>query len=380
MLRAYNQHGGGVNNYTRNLLRELLSLETSHEFVLIYPDSSLLGTFGNNDKVREVAVDSKYFPGPNMLAMKRMNDFLWDQIAVQEVLKRENVDLLFNPKYSVPLKAKCRTIFVCHGLDWYVMPWGSRWFDRLNHRYLIPRYARKADAIISVSNTTREHVIEYLGVDEKKVHTVHHGIGEYFKKPVPPESLEETRKRYRLPERFFLFCGQIYPAKNFGRLIQAYSRVGPELGIPLVVAGEHSKSKMCAREIELIEQLDITRWVSWLGWIDPDTLPAIYALAEALFLPSLYESFGIPIVEAMSIGCPVLTSDRYGTREMVSDAGVLVDPEDIDSIAEGILKIATDQELRKRIVAAGHARAMNFSWRKCAQETLDVLENVMSSS
>jgi glycosyltransferase involved in cell wall biosynthesis len=194
-------------------------------------------------------------------------------------------------------------MFVCHGLDWYVMPWGSKLMDRLSHRYLIPMYAKKADAIIAVSETVKEQVINYLGIAEERVHTVYLGVDEAFRRPVPSEKLEQVRCEYRLPERFFLYCGQIYPPKNFGRLVQAYAQVGPELGLPLVVAGGHTW--LCEDEIALIDQLGIKQWVRWPGWIDRETLPAFYALAEALVLPSLYEAFGIPLLEAIPADAPL---------------------------------------------------------------------------
>ena len=361
MLRHLDQHGGGVLVYTRNLLRELVALDSPHEFVLIYRNPQLLGTYRHHPRVQEVVVEA-----PNVL--------LWDQLAVRRVEKREKLDFIFNPKYSLPLLAECKTVFVCHGLDWFVMPWGSRWIDRLSHRYLIPRYAHKADAIIAVSHTTREHVMRYLGVSERRVSTVYLGVDDAFRKTIEQEKLEEIRRMYQLPKRFFLYCGQIYPPKNFGRLLQAYARVGPEMGISLVVAGTHTW--LCADELALIDKLGISSCVIRPGWIDRDTLPAFYALAEALLLPSLYEACPSPILEAMSSGCPVVTANRYGTQELAGEAAVLVDPENVENIAEGIRQVAMDADLRVRLIEAGRKRADGFSWNKCARETLQVLEKV----
>jgi glycosyltransferase involved in cell wall biosynthesis len=364
MLRHYNQHGGGVWIYTRSLLRELLALETTHEFILFYQDPRLVGTYAKPEQVREIA-------------LKAPSTFLWDQVAMARAAKREKLDLLFNPKYSLPLLACCCTVFVCHGLDWYVMPWGSRWHDRLSHRYLIPHYAHKAEAIIAVSCTTQQHVIDYLGVPESRVHPVYHGVDEVFLQPAPAAQLADVRQRYHLPARFFLYCGHIYPPKNFGRLLQAYARVGPPRGIALVVAGQHLE--LCQDELALIERLDLASWVVWPGWMAHDTLPAFYALAEALVLPSLYESFGLPLIEAMASGCPVVTANRYGPAELVGDAGVLVDPDEVDSIAEGMGRVVTDQALRQWLVERGRECARRFSWKTCAQETLQVLEMAMAS-
>jgi glycosyltransferase involved in cell wall biosynthesis len=361
MLRHANQHGGGVLIYTHNLIREILALNTHHEFVFLYQNPQLVGTYGNGSHVREIA-------------MKAPFSILWDQLAVRLIEKREKFDLIFNPKYSLPLLAQCPTVFVCHGLDWYVMPWGSRWIDRLNHRYLIPRYTRKADAIIAVSNTTRQHVIEYLNVDHARVHTVYLGVDEAFRRSISQNRLDEIRRMYKLPEQFFLYCGQIYPPKNFGRLLRAYAQVGPEMGMFLVVAGEHRW--LCEDELALIDQLGLSEWVVRPGWIDHATLPAFYALAKALLLPSLYEACPSPLLEAMSSGCPIVTANRYGTQELADQAGLLVDPENLESIVDGMRRVVTNSDLRQQLIASGRERVHAFTWKRCARETLRVLESV----
>jgi glycosyltransferase involved in cell wall biosynthesis len=364
MLRHYKQHGGGIKNYTYNLLREMLSLNSEHDFVLLYRDPDLIGTYGDVDNVREVIISA-----PSIL--------LWDQVAVRFAEKREKLDLLFNLKSSIPLSAKCKTVYVCHGLQWAVVPTRKPWSDYISHRYLIPRYARRSDAIIAVSNVTRQHLIEYLGVNENKVHAVHMGVDERFRKPIQEESLEKIRRSYQLPERFILYVGQIYPPKNFGRLLQAYARVGPQMGISMVIAGEHTY--FCDHELALIDKLDISNWVVRPGWIDHDALPAFYSLAETLLLPSLYEACPSPPIEAMASGCPVVTSNRYGMKEVVDQAGVLVDPEDVESIANGIHQVITDHSLRQGLIDAGRRRAQEFTWQKCAQQTLAVMESVFGN-
>jgi O-antigen biosynthesis alpha-1,2-mannosyltransferase len=362
MLRHLMQRRGGVLVATQGMLREMLTLDTPHEFVLIYPDPGFIGTF-KGERIREVAVTAR-------------SVFLWDQLCVPQVEKRERLDLIFNPKYSLPLRVRCRTVFTCHGLDWYVMPWGSLWIDRMNHRFLVPRYAKKADAIIAVSATTRQHVLEYWKVPEQQVHTVYHGIDEAFRQPVPPEQQEAVQRAYNLPERFFLYCGQIYPPKNFGRLLQAYAQVGPELGISLVVAGGQHLW-LCKQDLALIDRLNLTRWVVQPGWIERDMMPALYTMAEVLLMPSLYESFAIPVLEAMASGCPVVTANRYGTAELASGAAMLVQPEEVESIADGLRRVATDHDLRQQLIVAGQERTRGFTWRKCAKETLQVLEKAL---
>src|SRR4051812_33838132 len=210
MLRHYDQHGGGVKVYTQRLLRALLDLRSHHEFVLLYRNPALLGTYRGEHGVEEVAI-----PARSVLP--------WDQVAMPAAVRRHGIDLLYNPKYSIPLAAPCPSVWVCHGLDWYVMPWASRLKDRLSHRFLVPRYAARADAIIAVSEITRDHLRQYLHVDADRVHTVYSGIDDAFRARVDAQRLADVRDRYRLPERFLLYAGAVYPPKNFARMIQAYA-------------------------------------------------------------------------------------------------------------------------------------------------------------
>jgi glycosyltransferase involved in cell wall biosynthesis len=292
-------------------------------------------------------------------------------------VQRHGIDVLFNPKYSIPLRARCRTVWVCHGLDWYVMPWGSRLVDRLSHRFLVPRYARKADAIVAVSEVTRRHVMKYLAVPPDRVATVYSGVDDVFRRPLPQSRRDEIRRKYSLPERFLLYAGAIYPPKNFTRLVQAYARVGPERGIPLVVAGGENRF-LSEGELRQPEALGIAEWVRWPGWIEQEELAGFYAMAEALLLPSIFESCGLPVLEAMAAGCPVVTADRYGTKELAEGAAVLVEPESVESIADGIRRALEDTTLRAELIAAGRVRSRDFTWRRCAKETLGVLERVGS--
>jgi glycosyltransferase involved in cell wall biosynthesis len=362
MLRHYDQHGGGVKVYTRQLLAALLTLPADHELVFLYNNPARIGTYASHPRVQEIALSGR-------------SVLWWDQVAVPAAVRKHGIDVLYNPKYSIPLLVGRPTAWVCHGLDWYVMPQASRWIDRLSHRYLVPRYATKADAIIAVSEITREHVIEFLKVPPAKVHTVYSGVNPAFGTAWEPQRLAQVRARYALPPRFFLYAGAIYPPKNFTRLVQAYAKVGPARNIPLVIAGGENRF-LSAHELREPQRLGLGDFVKWVGWIDTDTLPAFYQMAEALLLPSLFESLGLPVLEAMAAGCPVVTSDCYGTREIARGAAVLVNPESVDAIAAGMASVLEDSALRARIVAAGRERSRHFTWAGCAVRTLEILKDI----
>lgn len=362
MLRHYDQHGGGVRVYTHQILRAMLDLDTPHTFVFLYRNPELVGTYAGEARVTEEAL-----PG---------NLLWWDQVEVPRAVARHRIDVLYNPKYSLPLRAGCPAAWVCHGLDWYVMPWASRRIDRLSHKFLVPQYARKADAIIAVSNVTREHVIQYLPIPPERVFTVYSGVNESFRQTAGAEERARLRRRYDLPERYFLYSGAIYPPKNFTRLVHAFAKVGPANGIRLVIAGGENRF-LSEHELKVPEKLGLGDWVKWLGWVDPELLPALYQMAEVLLLPSLFESYGLPIVEAMASRCPVLTSDRFGTREIAGEAALLVNPESVEEIAAGMQRLANDPQLRARLIAAGSDRVRPFTWKSAAAETLRVLEHIL---
>jgi glycosyltransferase involved in cell wall biosynthesis len=362
MLRHYDQHGGGVRVYTQRLLSALLQLRSGHEFVFFYRNPALVGTYAAHPEVEETALPAR-------------TTLTWDQVAVARAIRPHRVDLLFNPKYSIPLRAPCPSVWVCHGLDWYVMPWASRFVDRLSHRFLVPRYARRADAILAVSEVTRGHLLQYLPVTADQVAVVYSGVDDVFRRQRDESRLEAVRAKHSLPPRFLLYAGAIYPPKNFTRLVRAYARVGPERGIPLVIAGGENRF-LSERELREPEALGIGEWVRWPGWVEQEELAVLYMLADALLLPSLFESCGLPVLEAMATGCPVVTADRYGTKELAEGAAVLVDPEDVESIAGGIRQVLDDVALRERLVTAGRERSRPFTWDRCARDTLAVLERV----
>ncbi len=365
MLRHYDQHGGGVRVYTRALLDYLIKQPGGHEFVLFFRNPALLGTY------RAPHVTGVLVGGRSVLT--------WDQVGLPLALRRHGVDVLFNPKYSVPLSGDYPAVWVCHGLDWYVMPWASRFIDRLSHRFLVPRYAARASAVIAVSEVTREHVIEFLHLPPERVTTVYTAIDDLFRVRLPKDVLDSVRQSYRLPERYVLYAGAVYPPKNFTRLVQAYARVGPARGISLVIAGGENRF-LSEHELEEPSRLRLGDWVRWTGWVDARTLAAFYQMAQALLMPSLFESFGLPIVEAMACGCPVVTSNCYGTREIAADAAMLVDPASVEAIAEGLERVLQDGALRTQFIERGYRRSSQFTWERCASQTLHVLESAAGAA
>lgn len=368
MLRHYEQKEGGVKVYTKRLLPLLFSMGSKHRYILIYQNPKLVGTYADHPNVEEVAVN---LPG----------SALWDQVAVPWVARRRKLDLIFNPKFTVPVFTKAKKIFVLHGSEWFAIPDHFLWYDRLYFERAVPFYCRRADALIAVSNATRLDVIEHVGVPADKIRAIHNGFDpKLFRMLDDHAYLESVRNKYGLPERFIMWVGQIESRKNIGRLLRAFASIAADVPHQLLIVGEQRFSfpmaAGAAADLRLIDELGIRERVQFTGWIAHDELPAVYNLAELFAFPSLHEGFGIPLLEAMACGCPTVTAETCAPPEVVEGAACLVDPLDVEAIAEGLRTVLGDAGLRERMVAKGLKRAQDFSWEKCAQEVLALFDSL----
>ncbi len=368
MLRHFEQKEGGVKLYTRRLLPLLFSMAPQHEFVLVYKNPALIGTYGAYPNVEEIAVR---VPG----------SVLWDQLAIPWVAHRRRLGLIFNPKFTVPVLSRALKVFVLHGSEWFGIPNHFLWYDRLYFERATPFYCRRADALIAVSKATRLDIIEHVGVAPEKITAIHNGYDpELFRRVVDRQRLAAVKHKYALPDRFIMWAGQIESRKNIGRLLRAFSRIAGEISHRLVIVGEQRFSfpmaAGAAEDLKLIRVLGLDERVQFTGWIDHDDLPAVYSLADLFAFPSLYEGFGIPLLEAMGCGCPIVTANTCAPPEVVDGAAQLVDPLDVDDIAAGMRKVLADAKLRERLVARGLVRARDFGWELCAERVLGLFESL----
>lgn len=362
MLRHYEQQEGGVKVYTKKLLPLIFSYGAQHHYVLIYQNPKLLGTYAQYPNVEEVAVG---MPGT----------VPWDQIAVPWVARKKQLDLIFNPKFTIPFFTKAKKMFVLHGSEWFVIPEHFLKHDRLYFNIFVPLYCRFSDAFVAVSNAVKDDVVKYAGVDPRKVFPIHNGFDPGLFQPVcDAERLRSVRQKYKLPERFILWCGQIESRKNVARLLRAFARIKNDIPHQLVLAGEQRWSSRA--ELQVMQELRLEDRVYFPGWIQHGDLPAVYSLADLFVFPSLYEGFGIPLIEAMACGCPIVTANTCAPPEVLDGSGWLVDPLSVDDISAGMKKVLFDSELRAGMTAKGIERSKAFSWDQCAKQLLAVFDTL----
>jgi glycosyltransferase involved in cell wall biosynthesis len=362
MLRSIDEKGG-VGVYTRNIIAELLAVDHENEYLLFYRNPANIGLFAAHKNVRELWV-------------KGANKAFWDQIAVPLACWKAKTNLIFHPKFTIPLLAPCPAVMVVHGADWLI-PEQAQYYDAWDVHYMramLPLYMRKAAQVISVSLETTDNFNRLLKLPAGKVQTIYFAPARHFRCITDLDQLGIVRARYHLPEKFILTLTKRNGdgRKNLGQVFKAYARYHGATPNPhkLVVGG---KDCHLFRADYAIPSSEYGKDIIFPGWIDQADLPAVYSLADLYLYPSNLEAFPIPLTEAMACGTPILTSNVNGLKEIAGDAAVLVDPTETGAISDAIARILSDGELRATLARKGLERSSCFSWDSCARETLVVL-------
>jgi glycosyltransferase involved in cell wall biosynthesis len=307
-------------------------------------------------------------------------DLWWHQIGVERAARRAGAAVLHLPAGIGPIRHGLPRVLTIHDLTVLRFPQLFRRWFRAYARVVLPRAARAADAIITVSHTTKADVVDGLAIPEELVTVVPNGIDPTFAMLAPEsERAREVRRRYALPPSFVLTVGSVEPRKNLPRLLDAIHRVRARPDTADVVLVHAGPEGWLAHDIpRTIQALGLADAVRFLGYIPREDLAALYGLARVFAYPSLYEGFGLPVVEAMACSCPVVTSNISSLPEVARDAAVLVDPGSADEIACAIAELWTDEVRHRALASRGRARASCFTWERTARETAAVYESVSS--
>lgn len=302
---------------------------------------------------------------------------VWEQAVQPWALRHIQADLVHGPVFVAPLLAPCPVVVTVHDLSFLRYPHFFRPANRLYLRAFSRASARRARRIIAVSEHTAQESARLLGVPRSKIDVVYHGVDPIFR-PLSTERVEAFRRQEGLPERFVLYVGTLEPRKNLVRLVEAFARLQPHRLQPpvhMVLAG--ARGWYDQELFWRVEELQMEEWVHFPGYIPAERLPFWYNAATAFAYPSLYEGFGMPVLEAQACGVPVLTSNRSALPEAAGDGALQVNPEDVGQIADGLLRLLEDEALRVDLRRRGLAHARCFSWERAAAGTLDVYRRAL---
>jgi glycosyltransferase involved in cell wall biosynthesis len=351
----------GVGTYTANLIRAIRELGEDEVVPLLQRDvhSAFEGELG-------LAAGFRTARGLS----RRVNRAVWMQTALPRRIRSEGFDLCHFTNSVAPLRCACPYVVTVHDAGLWLHPEYHYVRRLLAQRPLVPPSVHRAAAVVTVSHSVKEELIEILRLPESRVKVVYQGISRAFAATPSRLELERVREHHGLPDRFVLTVGALEPRKNLVRLMEAFEAVAAEpagRGVALVIVGPAGWKNQPIRD--MVSRLGRRHPIFLLGSVSTEALVALYHLAAVLAFPSLYEGFGLPLVEAMTCGTPVVTSGRGALAEIAGDAAELVDPLRIDSIAEGLLRVLADEERAADLRARGLRRARDFSWARAARET-----------
>lgn len=313
--------------------------------------------------------------GPNVRLHNMPFSRLWTHARLSWEMRWNPPDVLFVPAHVVPLRHPPRTVVTIHDLGYLYFPHAHTARRRIELHLSTRWSARVASHIIAISHATRAALVSHYGIAPHKITVIHHGVAPSFHPITDTATLTAVRARYGMGGPYLLYVGTIQPRKNLVRLIDAFAQAiqhgAMDEGVSLVIAGKRGWLTQ-AIERRAAEQ-GIAQRVHLTGYVDDADLPALLSGALAFVFPSLYEGFGMPVLEAMACGTPVLTSTTSSLPEVAGDAALLVPPHDTAALAEALAQLVSDAALRDSLRERGTEWAKQFTWKRCAEQTRAVV-------
>jgi len=358
-----NYRGAGINSYIYHLLKNLGQIDTDYHFSVFLGDRRF-----EDERLR-----LHYSRWPTRTPAVRI---FWEQLVQPVALHRGKVDLLHALAFAGPLVTPCPFVVTIYDLSFFRYPEAFRPWNRWYLSFFTALSARRARRVIAISENTKRDVVNVLGVSPDRVDVVYCGVDSDFR-PLPAAEVARFRGERALPDRFILFLGTLEPRKNVQKLVQAYGhwRVAESEVPKLVVAG--GKGWYYDQIFAEVERLGLTGEVIFPGYVVQGELPLWYNAADLFVYPSRYEGFGLPVLEAMACGTPVVTTHVASLPEVAGDAALLVSPDDESQLLEAMRRALSDGSLRQEMVIKGLAHASDFSWARTAVQTLDTYDRAL---
>jgi glycosyltransferase involved in cell wall biosynthesis len=374
--RATREQRTGTEGYSLYLIRSLLALDAGNDYILYFNATPQAGLFA-----QQANACQRLIPFPR----------LWTHLRLSWEMARHAPDVLFVPAHVLPLIHPRRSVVTIHDLGYYREPDAHPSRQRAYLEWATRYNAETATAIIADSQATKRDLVEILHTEPDKIHVIYLGVSDRFTPVTNPGELARVKMTYGIGGPYILYVGTLQPRKNLVRLLEAFSRVvravdegyeemnpydpaDPPHRLSLVLAG--AKGWWYDEVFRAVEQMDLVERVIFPGYVKGDDLPALYSGADLFVLPSLYEGFGLPVLEAMACGTPVVASNVSSLPEIVGDAGVLADPTDSGALARAMIRVLMDPARAADLRERGLVQVRQFTWDRCARETLGVLEGI----
>jgi glycosyltransferase involved in cell wall biosynthesis len=346
----------GIGRYIQGLLSGIAEIEPGDELVLFYRDPPA---------IELPPFEQRRLPGSSVT--------WWTQVTLPRAARDARADVLLCPSVRAPIARRVPVVLVVHDVLYTVHPEYFPRFDRLYMSTLMRLVVPRCDRLVAVSEATADGVRERFRVPLERLSVIRSGVEPRFH---PRERAEARgaleREGITVPERYILFAGTLEPRKNVDRLLEAFTRAG--LDHTLVLAGKRGWN-----DDPIVAAIERTPAASYLGHVPDRAMPYLYSAADVVAYPSSHEGFGLPVLEGMASGVPVVTTKAPGVAEVAGDAAILVPPRDVTELADALVRAATDDELRADLVRRGLERAARFSWPEAARRTLEVCRQAAAS-
>ena len=357
----------GIGTYVRNLLRHLSRLDSQTEYVLLCraADCGSVDELGSNFRAIPEAAR------PYSVS---------EQLRIPMDLRRERIDLFHAPHYVLPPLTTCKAVVTIH--DCIHLRFPQYLPNRFAYAYAFSSMwmaTHRANRVLTVSEASKRDIQRYFSIADAKIDVIYNAIDERFGETPAPDEVERVRDRYQLNAPYVLYAGNIKPHKNLERLIEAFHalRQDPDLAhVKLLIIGDEISKYAALRRA--VHKYKLHKYVRFFGFVPDKTLAVLYRLARVFVFPSLYEGFGLPPLEAMASGTPVITSNVSSLPEVVGDAALLIDPLDATAIADAMRRVLMDSDLREDLRQRGLRRVREFSWERSVRRVREIYEEVLA--
>ncbi len=372
--RLFRKKKHGMDMVALELINNLQRIDHENEyFIYVAPDEDR-ECLHETDNFRIRILEGNFYP-------------YWEQVVLPKAAKADRCELLHCTSNTAPLKTVMPLVVTVHDIIYMeksilqiLRGSGTPYqkFGNLYRRTVVPKVIKNSKVVITVSQFEKTRMADFFGMADGKLRAVYNGVSPHFRPVKDVQTLNEARKKYRLPERFFFHLGNTDPKKNTAGVIKAYAKFRQQTGldIPLVMLDfdrdELLSMAKASGDSHIIDHIHLT------GYVPNKELPAIYSLSEVFLYPSLRESFGIPILEAMACGVPVITSNTSSMPEVSGGAALLVDPFNPENITEAMIRLLNDNDLRQGLIQKGFEQSAKFTWEAMARQVLEIYKEVLS--